>query len=823
MTSPGAGRSRRRGRASRSASSLERDDFFARRRRGRRVLRLRGGEPRLELVDATTQRDVLSRAAAAAAALAAVSAAAVSRRSSFLRPRARSAPEPPWSRGARRTPPSRRGRLARRRPTPPSPRARAAPRFLPRRLFPRLRILLEGGCDQRDQRLAGARGGDFRGEAREGARRDSRGASAPWRLRARAASPSPSPHASPRATRSLRAAASPRARPRGSASRRQPAPFFARGAPRAAAFASANSSPVRAAAAASAARDSRSATRARSASFSRPSWKPRPRRLRSRRHRVVPRPAAAHCARGVAGVARGSGRRSRRRSRPRRRGRACRFWNHIAFVLTEAFSGATAGEGPSLGALAVDSGRPFAPPSHPTSRGTAGSSFASGFPRRAPGLGELSLRRVVAPALLHKRRGDRLELGYRLLPRRLRLARGGHEPRHLRLGRVCVRAVQRGGRRRHLGGGLRRRLGARRAGAISASASADRASTSPFRLRATESAFSRDASAAATRASARRCARPAPRTPRALLGARSARCLAPPGPARTAAAPLDLLLRFRARIRGILPRARHRLVRTARRRVFGACARSRASSMRSARARAVAHGALRRGAALRHLAVAAVAHQTQLVCHPPALRRRGLRAASVRVSLGARALDVRAHLREHARVFLPARRSAAISSFTFSSSDPRGALAAAAPPAPPPPWRRPPLVRRGLVRRGRRGVEPARRRSISCSAARSTRRLRGAPEIAADCDLCAATSASSAAVASRSAASSLGRGGASHERRVIQLRVLELPSTDSAVSAATLVASATASSAARAVSRSPRARASRLSSPARRCASSTRR
>ena len=137
----------------------------------------------------------------------------------------------------------------------------------------------------------------------------------------------------------------------------------------------------------------------------------------------------------------------------------------------------------------------------------------------------------------------------------------------------------------------------------------------------------------------------------------------------------------------------------------------------AARARGVAHGALRRGAALCHLAVAAVAHQTQLVFHPPALRRRGLRAASVRVSLGARALDVRAHLREHARVFLPARRLAAIT-FTAPRA-PRGdrrarreASRTAASEATASHF-----VRRGLVRRGRRGASLLRRRSISCSAA----------------------------------------------------------------------------------------------------------
>ena len=348
-------------------------------------------------------------------------------------------------------------------------------------------------------------------------------------------------------------------------------------------------------------------------------------------------------------------------------------------------------------------------------RGTAGLFLrASGFPRRAPGLGELSLRRVVAPALLHKRRGDRLELGYRLLPRRLRLARGGHEPRHLRLGRVGVRAVQRGGRRRHLGGGLRRRLGARRGERhlrlrqrrprvhqLPLQAARDGIGVLPGRVRRGD---------ARVRAPDVRVPRLERRAPRllgvalgALFGTRQVQLEPPPHH-------LDLLLRFRARIRGILPRARHRLVRTARRRVFGAV-RALASLLdEDPRARvAVAHGALRRGAALCHLAVAAVAHQTQLVFHPPALRRRGLRAASVRVSLGARALDVRAHLREHARVFLPARRLCRHQLVHFLLERPRGDALARGELLP---HRRLPgdghlFVRRGLVRRGRRGVEPA--------------------------------------------------------------------------------------------------------------------
>ena len=61
----------------------------------------------------------------------------------------------------------------------------------------------------------------------------------------------------------------------------------------------------------------------------------------------------------------------------------------IAFVLTEAFSGATAGEGPSLGALAVDSrsSRSRLRVIRRVRR-TAGLFLrASGFPRRAPGLG----------------------------------------------------------------------------------------------------------------------------------------------------------------------------------------------------------------------------------------------------------------------------------------------------------------------------------------------------------------------------------------------------------------------------------------------------
>ena len=296
------------------------------------------------------------------------------------------------NRPGRRTPDSdaRRGRLARRRPTPASPTRAQRLASWPRRLFPRLRIPARRWMRPANGKGANCRGCDFRGEAPEdqAAALHSTINVAVERARpARAASPSPSPALRRRDAKSASRSFTLELVHAGSASRRQPAPSL------------------------------RAARRARQRSPGELLAGPR-RRRRQRRARlqvgdaraqrlVLPAESASRstprrrrCVSSRPSRSRGSpfGWARRAASRPShrsgalaaslsasRRGGECR-WNHIAFVLTEAPG---RHRGRRAAGLPAGPGRAVrASESSDESAGTAGSSCASGLPRRGRGLGE---------------------------------------------------------------------------------------------------------------------------------------------------------------------------------------------------------------------------------------------------------------------------------------------------------------------------------------------------------------------------------------------------------------------------------------------------